>query len=189
MASDKLSILDVGCGPKILPKEQFAYDVLVRLDADKDNNPDYVHDITKPLPKELLNKFDLVWMSHVLEHIDRNKVHDVTKNVSKALKNGGELWILVPSLEWSMTQFDRVKGTNTAFHLMMYGGQQNEYDYHKAAFTLMDLRFIMEKVGLVTRRAYQTPFLIEHEDGKSIEAIQNVIIGMRHVDDPAILLP
>ena len=178
----KLSLLDVGCGPNILPKDVLHYDVLVRVDANPDNNPDYVHDIRNPLPEELHGKFDLVYLSHVLEHIDRVNVHNVVKNVSKAVKNGGELWIVVPSLEWTIERFDSFRPTDIVFHAMMFGGQRNEWDYHRSAFTLFDLRRIMEMAGLIVRRAYQTDFYITFGERKEL-ARQNVIIGMRYDED------
>lgn len=185
----ELKILDVGCGPNTLSQDLFPYTELVRLDASEAVKPDVVHDITTPLPDNLISRFDLVFMSHVLEHIDRGKVENAVRNVSRALKNGGEIWIMVPSLEWVVERFDPFKGTDMVLHAMLYGGQQSEFDYHRCAFTLFDLRMIFDRVGLVTRRAYQTTFLLEdlsHDVAK--ECVQNVIIGMRNDPEPAILV-
>ncbi|RLC83659.1 MAG: hypothetical protein DRJ03_16505 [Chloroflexi bacterium] len=170
-----MQVLDIGAGKVIIPIE---CDKLVRLDANKENGPDIVHDIMNPLPKKLIGEFDMVYMSHVLEHIPRPHVLTALRNVVEAVKPGGEMWIIVPSLEWMVSSYDRFRPTTSMFHLSMFGGQQNEFDYHYSAFSLYDLRYIMEGIGLAVRDAYQTPFQIQYGD-KVGEGKQNISIGVR----------
>ena len=56
---------------------------------------DYVYDAGKPLPFED-NTFDLVYASHVLEHIPWYKVEEVVKEWVRILKPGGVLEVWVP---------------------------------------------------------------------------------------------
>lgn len=74
----------------------------VRLDGWKslDMNPasgaDVVHDLHDlPLPFDA-ESFDAVLMSHVLEHIDRDKTLPLVYDVARILKTGGHLVVAVP---------------------------------------------------------------------------------------------
>ena len=69
-------ILDIGSGSESVAKIVFSHlDIEVtRLDGTPETNPDILHDITQPLPYNLIRQFDIVYISHVMEHIDRMKV-------------------------------------------------------------------------------------------------------------------
>lgn len=150
---------------------------ITRLDADEFNKPDILHDITTPLPKELHSQFDIVYMSHVLEHIERQKIINTVRYTISAVKNLGEVWIIVPSMEWAASEI--IHGRDGA-HVqgMLYGAQHNPFDYHRVGFTLKGLRSVMEICGLITRKAYQSPFQIQMDD-VLMNCVQNVVIGTR----------
>jgi hypothetical protein len=178
-----LKILDIGSGEKSIAAIVFAKEEkeITRLDANPDLNPDVVHDITTPLPENLVEQFDIVYCSHVIEHIDRMKVLQTLFYLSTALKNGGEMWVIVPSLEWAAREIMRGQdGIHIQGHI--FGGQHTPWDLHRTGFTLKGLRQSMEVVGLVTRKAYQSPFeILVTIDGKETvhNCIQNVAIGAR----------
>lgn len=181
-------ILDIGSGSESVAAQIFAEiqdKEIVRLDADPDNNPDIVHDITQPLPEELRSQFDLVLAAHVMEHIDRDRVVDTFRNVISAVKNMGEVWILVPSLEWVSSEIIN-KRDGVHAQLSLFGGQKNPWDFHRCGFTLASLRQMVEICGLIVRKAYQSPFVIWQAD-KEYSAIQNIVIGARYdaLNDPA----
>lgn len=58
-------------------------------------NIDYVLDISKGMPFQN-NSFDIIYASHVLEHIPWYKSEDVLKEIHRILKPGGQLEIWVP---------------------------------------------------------------------------------------------
>ena len=184
----KLNILDVGSGPESIAAIVFGEDTgtVIRLDMDPDVHPDYVHDIIQPLPSELHDRFDVVYASHVLEHIPRMQVVEVVRNLAKALKDGGELWFVVPSLEWIAQEIYRGRYDPIVLGFI-YGGQSDEYDYHKCGFTLIGLRSLLKLAGLVERKAYQSIFTMTIGEDE-FQAIQNVVIGMRHDGDPALAI-
>jgi predicted SAM-dependent methyltransferase len=181
-------ILDVGSGPESIAAQIFESiedKEIVRLDADPANNPDILHDITQPLPEELRSQFDLVVASHVFEHIERNKVVDTFRNVISAVRNRGEVWILVPSLEWTANEIINQRDGVHA-QLMLFGGQKNPWDFHRCGFTLASLRQMVEICGLIVKKAYQSPFNVWQ--GETVyNAIQNIVIGARYdmPNDPA----
>ena len=181
-----MKILDVGSGAGSVAEQvfnEFPDKEIVRMDANPDTNPDILHDITNPLPEELHGEFDVVFISHVLEHIDRSKMIEAFRNVISAVKNLGEVWVLVPSLEWAANEIiNRREGIHVQMNI--FGGQNHPLDFHKTGFTLLALRQVIELCGLIVRRAYQSPFRIVYE-GKEYGSLQNVVIGMRYDADPA----
>jgi predicted SAM-dependent methyltransferase len=183
----KLSVLDVGSGPVSVTPRVFpdADLVIIRVDADPANNPDFVCDIRKGLPAELAGRFDIVYCSHVLEHIERKEVVNVVSSLASAVAPGGELWLLVPSLEWALDQ--TVKGNpSPVLQALIFGSQENEWQYHKSGFTLSGLRYLVRAVGLVDRRAYQSRFLItvsNPEEQLAYPALQNIVVAAKGVED------
>lgn len=191
MLTTKLRILDMGSGDGAVSLSMFAnilkdneYE-LVRMDIDPDTKPDVVHDIRQPLPAELVGQFDLVMASHVLEHCERSAVIPALKNMVAAVRVMGELWVVVPALDWVAKEI--VKGRlDHTLQLCIFGGGELEkpnYYYHHSGFTLDSLRDLFDLMGLVTRKAYQVPFGIKTTapDGSVQEThgMQNVIIGLK----------
>lgn len=183
-----VKVLDIGSGPDSFARQVFtdiADKEITRLDADVNANPDILHDITQPLPEELRGQFDLVVAAHVLEHIPRQRVVETFRHVISGVKNHGEVWILVPSLEWAANEIINKRDGMHA-QLAIFGGQKNEFDFHHCGFTLASLRQMVEICGLVVRKAYQSPFTLIMGDTEQT-SIQNVVIGARFdvVEDPA----
>lgn len=182
LTKTKVSILDVGAGDESVAKTLYPDAEVFTLDIDKGLGVDFVHDLRKPLPKDLCDKFDLVVMSHVLEHMALAEVEPVLRNLQKALIPGkGELMVIVPSLEWAAKEIAKdIPSPVLLSHL--YGNQSNDHQFHKSGFTLYLLRAMMEKVGYVTRRAYQEPFLITVDNGEEVlgfKSFQNIVVGLR----------
>jgi SAM-dependent methyltransferase len=178
VSESKGRLLDVGSGQEGTAQAFFPQAVIFRLDVDPELHPDYLHDIREPFPEELRGSFDIVFASHVLEHVERHRVLDTVTNLKGALKDGGELWIMVPSLEWVANEL-RKDQASPATIAAIYGMQSNEWQYHKCGFTLFMLRQIIEKAGLIPRRAYQGPLTITM-NGKEYASLQNILVSMRH---------
>ena len=144
-----------------------------------DLKPDVIFDITKPLPEELKGQFDIVYCSHMMEHIDRNKVFAAMDNLIAAAKDMGEIWVIVPSMEWAANEILRGRdGIHIQGHI--FGGQSNEWEYHRSGFTLSALRFLFESRKILVRKAYQAPFTLGYEN-REFQCVQNVVIGLKYV--------
>jgi SAM-dependent methyltransferase len=174
----KAAVLDVGAGAEGTAQAHFADAVIYRLDVDPAVGPDFLHDIRQPLPEDLRDRFDVVFCSHVVEHVERHLVLDTVRNLASAVRPGGELWILVPSMEWVASELRKDK-PSPATIAAIYGMQSNEWQYHKCGFTLFMLRQVIERAGLIPRRAYQAPLTITL-NGKAYPCLQNVVVAMRY---------
>ena len=62
-------------------------------------NVTYVQDLRKPMPSELYNKYDLVYMSHVLEHVPWHEAVKVLDEIYNILIPNGVLEVWVPDFE------------------------------------------------------------------------------------------
>jgi hypothetical protein len=127
--------LDIGCG-EINREEQFPEHTLVRVDAREECKPDYRCDIRSlPFGNE---EFDLVFASHVLEHIRRDEWTDVLKEWIRVLKKDGEFVIIVPNLKWAaerLVENPRLEGQELVDVLnVIYGAQGNLFDNHYNGF-------------------------------------------------------
>jgi len=176
-----VNILDIGSGKGSVADVVFT-DIedknVVRLDANPENEPDVLHDITQPLPEEMHGKYQIVYVSHVMEHIERDKVLNTFRNIAQALAPMGEIWVTVPSMEWAASE---ILAQRDGIHIQahIFGGQGNEWDYHKVGFTLKALRQMMDVCGLLVRKAYQAPFVISFKN-EEYNCVQNVVIGLRY---------
>jgi len=82
---------------------------------------------------------DEIYASHVLEHLGYlDEIPQALKEFRRVLKSGGRLQISVPDLEVLCRLFlDERLDLENRFHVMriMYGGQMDPHDYHKAGMT------------------------------------------------------
>lgn len=135
-------------------------------------NVDYVFDAAKQLPFKD-NTFDLIYASHILEHIPWYKTEDVLKEWVRILKPGGQLEVWVPDgLKICETLLKaELKSVNlidkdgwykfnprkdpclwAAGRIFTYGdgtGNPNHPNWHRAIFTPRYLKKLFEYSGFV----------------------------------------
>ena len=161
--------LEIGPGSQRLPGFE-------TLDIVGGPNVDYVWDASKRLPFKD-NTFDLIYASHVLEHIPWYKTEEVLKEWVRVLKPGGILEIWVPDgLKICKALVDyELSGTKEAMErdgwykfnpeknfylwvngrLFTYGngtGNPCHPNWHRALFTAKYLKECLERAGLVDVR-------------------------------------
>jgi len=113
-------------------------------------NPDIIGDISD-LSFIEEGSVDLIYASHVLEHVPQPKMIDTLKGLYRILKsNGGRLCLSVPDLDILCRLFVRSDiDINVRFHVMrmMYGGQINEFDYHYFGWNIEFMSYYLNSVG------------------------------------------
>jgi predicted SAM-dependent methyltransferase len=111
---------------------------------------DLVADISQPLPFED-GSVDRIYAVHVLEHFATDQVPGLLADWRRVLRPGGEALIAVPDLEViARTILDR-SGWFTPPHNpwlgAIYGGQKDQYDFHKTGFTGPWLAALLSDAG------------------------------------------
>ena len=156
--------LEIGCGNSRLRGFE-------TLDIVGGLNVDYVYDAAKPLPFKD-NTFDVIYASHVLEHIPWYKTEEVLTEWIRILKPGGQLEVWVPDgLKICQTLLKaELEGINeiekdgwykfnpckdscvwAAGRIFTYGdgtGNPNHPNWHRAIFTPRYLKELFGRVGL-----------------------------------------
>ena len=94
--SKPLRVLHAGCRWEPLPDWFPASTHEIRLDANAGCEPDIVASVTDLGD---IGEFDIVYCSHVLEHVYPHEVHKVISEFHRVLKPGGKAIIIVPDLE------------------------------------------------------------------------------------------
>ena len=94
---------------------------------------------------------DEVYASHIIEHLGhRDELGPALREIHRVMKPGGILRVSVPDLEFLSREL-----LNPHYHVymrlrilrMIFGGQINEFDFHKVGFTFELMRWHMEQLG------------------------------------------
>ena len=129
------------------------------------------------VPEEYWGTFDAVFASHVLEHFHWALGHSIIEHWGELLVPGGELHVIVPSLEWAARGILSEKmPLSVLAHL--YAGQTTEYDIHKTGFTMLLLRMYFAEAGLQVVFAQTLPYGIRVM-GQTMTAEQHYVIGKK----------
>lgn len=120
--------------------------------------------------------FDGVFASHVLEHISYWKSIDTLAAWAAAVKPGGTVHVLVPSLEWAAEEIQK-SDPSKALVLHLFGGQTEDVDVHKAGFTMRHLRACFEQAGMRVFRARTAPYMVQI-GGVEYAAEQHYVAGV-----------
>lgn len=114
-------------------------------------NVDVVADLSKPLPFGD-GEADLIYAAHVLKHFPTEVVPHLLADWRRVLRTGGLLLVAVPDLKViARTLVDERQGWFTPPHNpwlgAIYGGQKDEYDFHKTGFTGPWLAGLLTEAG------------------------------------------
>jgi predicted SAM-dependent methyltransferase len=130
--------LHLGCGEKHIKG-------FINVDVRKLNGVDLVDDIKK------LNSFekesvDLIYASHVLEHIGRREYVSVLSRWYDLLKVSGKLRIAVPDFEKVVEHYNENKNL-PVLRGFLYGGQTYEQNYHYCTWDFNTLSEDLKNLG------------------------------------------
>jgi predicted SAM-dependent methyltransferase len=117
----------------------------VNIDIREDVNPDIVDDIFK-LEKFKAGSVELIYASHVLEHLDHKDSKAALKRWYDVLQDEGVVRIAVPNMEMVFAHYFYHKDL-PALYSALWGSQRHPYDYHKHGWTFDTLRQDLIDVG------------------------------------------
>jgi predicted SAM-dependent methyltransferase len=172
--------INLGSGEKPLPG-------FVNVDALADApGVDVVADISETLPFDD-GSASLVYAAHILEHFPHAEVPRLLREWRRVLRDGGQLLIAVPNLDVIAQMLTERRGWFTPPHDpwigAIYGGQKDEYDFHKGGFTAVSLAHRLHEADFGAVRQESRFHDIGEDDG-SISPLPfgaNVSLNMRAV--------
>jgi len=92
---------------------------------------------------------DEIRASHILEHFSHREVEDVLKDWVRALKPGAYLRIAVPDFEKIIAKYQNGYRRDPKIQGYLFGGQNDETDFHKVFFDSELLEGLLKQAGLV----------------------------------------
>lgn len=136
--------LHLGCG-------NIHIDDFVNVDIGEKPEVDVVDNI-KTLEKFSDNSVKLIYACHVLEHFGHGEIPDILNRWYDLLIPGGELRISVPDIDRIVNiyknNWDHFQTPgNSPWVGLIFGGQRDEYDYHKTGFNFCWLKYLLEEAG------------------------------------------
>jgi SAM-dependent methyltransferase len=157
------SVLDVGCGmgKKMTAIAQAGYEVLgvdVNPQLVEANKKKGLNCITAEDFLQTQNQFDVILMSHIIEHFNPEALKDFMDSYLDRLKVGGHLIIATPLLtEYFFEDFDHVKPYLPVGILMVFGKAATQVQYYSR-----------NKLGLKDIKFRKRPYRFIHARGKYI---------------------
>lgn len=122
--------IDIGCGGNIISRADTRF---FRLDIQPKCRPDICGNATElPFANAI---FDIVHSSHCLEHFPRNIWRFVLAEWIRVLKPVAEIWFNLPNILWAAERMVNDKIIDGNVLNVLYGGQDNEYDFHYNGLT------------------------------------------------------
>lgn len=137
--------LHIGCGKRKIHG-------WVNLDLEPSNNPDIVDD-AGTLNEINGESVDVIYASHILEHLDRKNVLEALKRWHEVLKVNGKIMISVPDMEAVFAHYFYWKNLKLLYGFLG-GGQKNKTDYHFSHFDFTTLKELLESVGFKDVKLY-----------------------------------
>jgi len=123
------------------------------------------------------NSVEIIYSSHLLEHIPHVDTTRILKHWYDKLVPGGELILNVPDLMWAISQvlrfenehalqgyYNRWNGEHGLLSVI-FGSQSHDGEYHKTGFTERSLRELLTATGFVNNE------LIRFEDAHDMGVI------------------
>jgi len=114
------------------------------------------------LPGKKRTDYDSLLAYMCLQQVSHREVVKTIQGWMDCLKKGGELTIMVPSLEWAAVQvFSHDRSPVLMHHL--FGPQDKPGKFHASAFTMLELRSLCSIVDLAVTHASTNEYMIgEH---------------------------
>jgi predicted SAM-dependent methyltransferase len=96
---------------------------------------------------------DLIYSSHVFEHIHRTKTIDVLKEWHRVLKVGGIIRLAVPDFQQCVSWYLN-NGDLDTIQGLVCGGHKNDNDAHRALFDHKKMKRQLESAGFFDVRSW-----------------------------------
>ena len=176
-----MRVLEIGGGPnpRSIQDNWKRKDVTV-LDAQLLEYTDIQHAVTVdnhlPFDDET---FDVVFSSHILEHLPYWAEYHIMSDWVRVLKSGGAIHTIVPSWEWVAKEVLKPpEKRSRGLRQCAFAGQDNEWDRHMNMFTLDMLEKLKRDCKLTIRTSTTRiwPFVVH---GQTFRMGENYVVGVK----------
>lgn len=147
-------LVNVGCGFD-------TSDEFINVDVLPLPHIHHVHDITD-LSMFPTDSVDLLYASHVLEHMPVKKVVSTLKEWQRVLKKGGTIRISVPDFD-NMVDYYIDSGRDVDAVRDNVLGQEPPYDNHYTLWNVQKLKALLESIGFTNVRRWEA-WKVEYHD-------------------------
>jgi len=106
------------------------------------------------LPRFRSGSADLIYASHVLEHISHRETLNVLREWCRVLKPGGVLRLAVPDFDVIARLYQDGGNDVAVIEGVLLGGQDYAYNFHMAVFTEQSLSRLLMEAGLTKVRRW-----------------------------------
>ena len=137
--------LHLGCGSKHI-------DGFINIDARELPEVDEVDDV-KTLTKFTTDSVELIYASHILEHITRLEYTNVLSRWYELLEPEGVLRIAVPDIEKVVEHYNKYKNLRS-LRGFLWGGQSYGFNYHYCGWDFKTLEEDLISVGFKDIKLY-----------------------------------
>jgi predicted SAM-dependent methyltransferase len=139
--------LHLGCGNIIIPG-------FINADITPHQGVDLICDLNnlnELKTQSWYGKVTFIYLSHVLEHFETERVPFLLKELYEILGENGTIRISVPDLDkiciLYVKNFDWFKPPHNPWLGLIYGGQTDKYDFHKTGFNFCYLEWLLSNTG------------------------------------------
>lgn len=167
--SDNKIYLNLGCG--LDSSAEF-----INVDALPFPNIHYVQNIYD-LSMFTDNSVDLVYASHVMEHIPRNKFKTTLTEWRRVLKIDGVLRLSVPNFDALVEIYQGNNKNVDCIANQVLGGQDSIYNMHYSLWNFSKAKDVLESFGFKNIR-YWAPETVDHHNF-SDRSLRTIDVGNR----------
>lgn len=147
------------------------------MDIVDDYNPTYVHDIKEPMIMIPNNTYDIVYASHIMEHVPWYKSDEVFRELHRILKPKGTLEIWVPDFgkiievyhtqkmpdNWRMMNSEHNPMKWVLGRLFAYDRNgTNDHNFHRNAFDKDSLEKAFKSNGFKNTKLLDKTRTVDH---------------------------
>lgn len=146
--------IHLGCGEIASPE-------FINVDSRVFPHIHHVHSVEK-LPMFPADYADMVYASHILEHIEMNQVPCVLAEWYRVLKTGGILRLGVPDFDAMIHIYNDNNKQLESIWSALLGNQDYKENKHYACFNTDNLTEFLKKAGFVTVRKWEANNVEHH---------------------------
>jgi predicted SAM-dependent methyltransferase len=116
-----------------------------------------LHDIHKHVKEGSCERIEF---THALEHFPTKEIIPLLTMIRSLLTPGGELYLEVPNFEWHAQLVKEGRHRDAVYYA--FGGQEDEWDFHKTAFTTVLLEEDLTKAGYKDIKTFNQSSIIAY---------------------------